>query len=69
MPSPTPAYIDRDTSELYYLAFNVMLARAPIRGDTRTFDEGGLARRAPDYLVSRARHASIRGGPARCLSQ
>lgn len=55
----TPAYIDRGTSQLYYLAFDLQVARAPIRKGVAYAIDGCLARARCDSAEG-AKLAAIR---------
>jgi hypothetical protein len=53
-------YIDDDSEQMYYLAFDFPLARVPIRDAVAYIQEGGAVESEPDDPVGTARHAAIR---------
>jgi len=56
----TDAVIDRDAGMLFYLAFDLLLAEAPIRDGEVQIDESHVARATPDEPETAARHAAVR---------
>jgi hypothetical protein len=56
----TDAVIDTDAARLFYLAFDLLLAQAPIRDGAVQMDESHLVRRVDDDPATSAHHAAVR---------
>jgi hypothetical protein len=59
-PMITSAIVDHDACLVYYLAFDLLLAEAPIRDGVVQLDESHLATAGDDDPKTSARHAVVR---------
>jgi len=57
---PTPVFIDDAGDTLFYLAFDLLLAHAPIRDGLAHIREGSVVKFDRDDPATGARHAAIR---------
>ena len=60
MSQQRPTFIDRDQQQIYYLGFDLLLVKAPVRNGIAYAIEGDVVHATPDDPATEARHASIR---------
>ena len=65
----TDAVLDSDAGIVYYLAFDLLLAEAPVREGAVQIQESRPARADPDDAATGSRHAAVRAALLRRVGE